>query len=153
MVKITNVKNYSGGLEKAVHYIHDKWGSKDNYLFYKDAIFNSTDDKGKLPKFFLMLEEDEIIGCYALLVNDIISRQDLLPWFACLFIEETHRGNRLCQVMFDHAETEVRAGGYNVMFLTTDHAGLYEKFGWERIEDGYGVSGNQSRIYRLYTSI
>ena len=37
MVNIVNVKDYSGGLDTAVDYIHGIWGNERNHLFYKDA--------------------------------------------------------------------------------------------------------------------
>ena len=47
---IVNVKEYPGGIEKAAAYIHDKWGSSENYQFYFDAIVHSSEPGRKLPK-------------------------------------------------------------------------------------------------------
>ena len=151
-MQLVNVKNHTVGIDKAVTYIHAKWGNTKNYAFYYDAITNSTDRTGELPQFYLMLDKDKIIGCYALLVNDLISRQDLLPWFACLYVEKTHRGNRLCAIMFDHAKVEMNKGGFDTIYLSTDHDGLYEKFGWIRMEDGYNFFGEKCRIYHTSTN-
>ena len=151
MYRIVNVKAYSEGLEKAAQYIHGKWGSKDNYMFYLDAISNSSCGDA-LPRFYLLLKDLEIVGCYALLVNDFVSRQDLMPWFGCLFIEEHERGKRLSEKLFSHSRIEAKKAGYDTISLTTDHDGLYEKFGWRRIEDGYDVAGKRSRIYAISIS-
>ena len=148
--EILNVHEYTGGLEKAVRYIYSKWGNSRNYYFYWDAISHSAVESiNKLPKFFLMLKENQIVGCYGLLANDLVSRQDLLPWFACLFIEETERGKRLSSELFVHAKAEASKMGYEKIFLTTDHDGFYEKFGWKRIEDGYNILGEVGRIYEI----
>lgn len=147
--KIINVKKHKSGIEEAINYIHSKWGNNENYDFYFDCISHSSDQKGKLPRFYLMLKENEIVGCYGLLVNDIISRQDLLPWFACLFIEEKERGKRLSEKLLDHAKQEANALGYNTIYLQTEHENFYEKFNWIRIEDGYGVSGRRSKMYKI----
>ena len=77
--------------------------------------------------------------------------RDLLPWFACLFIEEDERGKRLSNKLFEHAKVEAKNAGFKTIYLTTDHAALYEKFGWEHMEDGYDLSGKKSRIYMLST--
>ncbi len=147
MIEIVNVKKISGGIELAAKYIHGKWGSKDNYLFYYDAILHSSVPGKSLPKFYLLLKEKEIIGCYGLLTNDLVSRQDLLPWFACLFIEEKERGQSYGKLLLEHAEQETSQAGFSVFYLTTDHNGYYEKYGWQRIEDGFGTSGSKTRIY------
>lgn len=39
--------------------------------------------------------------------------------------------------------------GYGALYLTTDHDGYYEKYGWSRMEDGYNLFGERSRIYWL----
>ena len=57
-----------------------------------NCILNSFDEQIKLPKFYLAIEENKILGSYALLTNDLISRQDLMPWLGCLFVNEENRG-------------------------------------------------------------
>ena len=146
-MKIVNVKEYQGGIESAIAYIHDKWGSRENYDFYHDAIVHSSEPGRRLPKFFLLLDGDEIVGCYGLVTNDFISRHDLYPWFACLFINERKRGGELGKLLMDHAEKETRKAGFSSLYLTTDHDGYYERYGWRRIEDGFEPSGKRTRIY------
>ncbi len=148
MVDIVNVKEFSGGVEKAIDYIYGIWGSDKSYEYYHDAIIHSSEEGKNLPKFYLLIKEDEIIGCYALITNDFISRHDLFPWFACLYIDEGERGKELGNLMMEHAEREAKSSGYSFLYLTTDHAGYYEKYGWDRIEDAYEVDGTRARVYR-----
>ena len=150
MYSVINVHDYSEGIEIAAKYIHSKWGSEENFPFYLDAIKNSSNKKdSSLPKFFLLLKDEEVVGCYGLIVNDFISRHDLMPWFCSLYIEESERGQRLSNFLFEHASKELDDSSYKYMYLTTSHRNFYEKFGWERLEDGYGISGNRTRIYRM----
>ncbi len=151
MYEIINVKDYTGGLYKAVAYIHSKWGRAENHAFYHDAIAHSSLPGKPLPRFYLLLKADEIVGCYALLTNDLISRQDLFPWLGCLFVEASERGNRLGAMMLEHGVREAGSLGYKTVYLTTDHKGYYEKYGWQRIENGYDFSGNISPIYMINT--
>ena len=146
-MKIVNVKDYPGGIDSAVAYIHDKWGNEDNYDFYRDAIVHSSEPGRKLPMFFLLLDGDEVLGCYGLVTNDFISRHDLYPWFACLFIEEGARGKELGRLLMEHAVEEAGKAGFPYLYLTTDHDGYYERYGWQRIEDGFEPSGKRTRIY------
>jgi hypothetical protein len=39
---------------------------------------------------------------------------------------------------------------FQSLYLTTDHDGLYEKFGWDRIEDAYDPSGYVTKVYRKF---
>jgi len=72
-----------------------------------------------------------------------------MPWFSSLYIEAAHRGKRLSEMLFKHAKNELAESAYNNLYLTTDHNGLYEKFGWVRIADGYEPSGEITKIYKL----
>ncbi len=148
MIEIINVINYERGIEAAVKYIHSKWGSPANYPFYYDAISHSSLSDKPLPRFYLLLKNNQIIGCYGLIVNDFISRHDLYPWFVSLFIEENERGHNYGKLLLEHAESETKKIGFTTLYLTTDHDGYYEKYGWERMENGYELNGNQARIYK-----
>jgi N-acetylglutamate synthase-like GNAT family acetyltransferase len=151
--EIANVKDIDGGIEKGAKYIHSKWGNEKNYIFYLDSILHSSNKRTGLPRFYLMFKASEIVGSYALITNDFISRHDLIPWLACLFIEETERGKRLSQTIFNHAKEEARKCGFDTLFLTTFHDDLYDKLGWERLEDGYEWDeGKVSKIYSMPTS-
>jgi N-acetylglutamate synthase-like GNAT family acetyltransferase len=154
MYRILNVIEYPEGLEKAIAYIHNKWGRANNLNYYSDAIKHSTHHPTGLPRFYLMVDDDnEIVGCFALVTNDFISRHDLYPWLACVYVESLHRGKRLSELMFEHAKTEAATAGYKEVFLTTDHDNFYEKFGWARMEDGYSSDGQVSKIYRITVSL
>ncbi|WP_188690963.1 GNAT family N-acetyltransferase [Bowmanella pacifica] len=135
------------GVDAAADYFHSKWGNSHNHGFYLDAIAHSAGVK-QLPKFFLLLKGQQAVGCYGLITNDFISRCDLWPWLACLFIEESERGQRLSQGIFVHAAKQAGAMGFEQLYLTTDHQGLYEKFGWQRLADGYSLFGAKTRIYQ-----
>lgn len=149
MLEIVNVKNYSGGIDKAVSFIHGVWGSAQNYPFYKDVIYHSSLPGKTLPQFFLLLNDNRIIGCSALITNDFISRQDLYPWMACLFVDEKERGKEYGNLLMEHAEQEAKKAGFTAVYLTTNHDGYYEKYGWTRIEDGIDLfSCKSSRIYK-----
>lgn len=148
MVNIVNVKDYSGGLDTAVDYIHGIWGNERNHLFYKDAMYNSSLPGKALPQFFLLLKDGEIIGCSALITNDFISRHDLYPWMACLFVDEKERGQEYGKLLMEYAEEAAKKAGFAAIYLTTDHDGYYEKYGWIRIEDGIDLfSCKTTRIY------
>jgi len=153
LYSIINVKDYSCGLAEAAVYIHSKWGRKGNYPFYLDAITHSSEPGKPLPGFYLLLKEEAIVGCYALLTNDLISRQDLYPWLGCLFIEETERGQQLGNLLMQHGINEAKRLGFNTVYLTTDHDSYYEKYGWQRMEDGYDFWGNSTRIYTIATNL
>ncbi|MDD4309308.1 MAG: GNAT family N-acetyltransferase [Candidatus Cloacimonetes bacterium] len=147
MYNIINVWEYQSGMDAAISYIHAKWGNKENLNFYHDAIIHSSKAGDSLPQFYLILEGERVAGCYALLVNDLISRHDLLPWLGCLFVEPEYRGKKMGSKMLEHGLVMAGRMGFAKAYLTTDHDGYYEKYGWIRMEDGYNFQGEQGRIF------
>ena len=139
-------------LESAIQYFWKCWGSDSNLSFYADCIEHSLDSKNELPKFYIVLENEEIIASYALLVNDIISRQDLMPWFACLFVNETHRNQGIAENLLNHACSEAKRKGFEMLYLSSDLVNFYERKGWEYHCQGYGVTGGEIKIYRKETA-
>ncbi len=146
MLKITNVMQFPGGLHKAAGFFHTAWpGLAES--FYLDAIEHSSGMEFPLPRFYLLLRNGDPIGCYGLVTNDFISRHDLFPWFAALYVAESERGQELGGLLLDHGIKEAALAGFSTLYLTTDHDGYYEKYGWTRIEDGYDRDGEPCRIY------
>lgn len=146
-MKIELITKENNLLEQGIEYFWKCWGSETNFDFYKDCIQNSNADISSLPKFFVLLEKDTIIGSYALLVNDLISRQDLMPWFACLHVNEEYRGRGLAEKLLNHGLNESEKRGFDTLYLSTDLKEFYEKKGWSFYANGYGVSGDEFKIY------
>lgn len=154
MIQVTNVKDYHGSLEEAAEYFSKAWGGGNNKPFYLDAMQNSyRGNNGGIPRFYIMLDNNQIIGCYALIINDFISRHDLYPWLAAVYISKSHRGQALASKLLAHGVKEAGHCGYDTVYLTTNHDGFYEKYGWIRIEDGYEPGGDLTRIYKISTNL
>ena len=134
-------------LERGIAYFWKQWGNESNYNFYKNCIENSVHDDRTLPKFYLLLDLKKIIGSYALLRNDLISRQDLHPWFACLFVDENYRNQGLANDLIQHSFGEARKRGFDQLYLSTELDGFYEKNGWKYDSIGFTVFGDRIKIY------
>ncbi len=147
-MEIIELSNRLDLMEEAVQYFWKCWGSETNYDFYRDCMENSVSEEQALPKFFVVLEEDVIVASYALLVNDIISRQDLVPWFACLFVNETYRNRGIAEMLLNHALEQTKAKGYRTLYLSSDLENFYERKGWVYFGDGYNVFGDVNRMFR-----
>lgn len=138
-------------LREAAEYFWKQWGSETNLPFYQNCVEHSLDPDNELPKFYVMLDDNQIIGTYALLRNDLISRQDLYPWFACLFVEPEYRGKQIGSQLLEHAKKQANAKGFKKLYLATYIEGYYEKYGWSYLEKGFGITGEPIKIYRSAT--
>jgi len=146
-IKIIAVRDNPDYLDRAVDYFSSKWGVPR--CIYQDSISASMRTPSPLPLWYLMLKGKEIIGSYGLITNDFNSRGDLWPWLAALYVEEGERGQGLGARLLSHGVKEAAKLGFASVYLFTDHIGYYEKYGWKYIANGYGVDGEESRIYEF----
>jgi len=94
-----------------------------------------------------MLRGADIIGSYGLIMNDFISRQDLWPWFAALYVEKSERGNNLGAKLLEHGRKEAGRLGFARIYLCTEHIDYYEKYSWKKIGEGFHPWHESSSIY------
>lgn len=150
-MEIIELSNNIEIIDKAVDYFWKCWGNDNNFKFYQNCILNSLDNEKPLPKFYTALENDEIIASYALLTNDIISRQDLYPWLACLFVNPEHRNKGIATLLLNHGLQETEKKGFDRLYLSTDLENFYEKKGWTHTTNGYNIFDTEIKIYSKET--
>ena len=146
-MKIIELSNKIELLDDAVNYFWKCWGNESNFTFYQDCIEHSVNTESFLPRFYLVLDNDKIIGSYALLTNDIISRQDLMPWFACLYVNEEYRKQGIAEKLLEHGLDEAKRKNFDHLYLSTDLVNFYERKGWKLFGNGYNLFGEQIKIY------
>jgi predicted N-acetyltransferase YhbS len=149
MIEIFHLKDKAELLDNAVQLFWKQWGTESNFKFYEDCMIHSIKTDSDLPRFYIAIQQGEIIGTYALLRNDLISRQDLFPWLACLYVQPNHRGQHIGKKLLQHAREETNKLGYNNLYLCTDLEGYYEKFGWIHLTSGYLFNGEETKIYAV----
>jgi len=150
-MKIFELSDRTDKLENAIEFFWKCWGNESNLNFYDDCIRNSLKKENTIPKFYIGIEYDEIVGSYAILTNDLISRQDLLPWFACLFVTESYRKKGYAEMLLKHGINEAKLKGFENLYLSTDLVNFYEKKCWTEFGKGYGFSGGEIKIYKNLT--
>ena len=145
---VISVRENPEYLDRAVDYLSSKWNVA--YDVYNDCISHSITTDSPLPRWYLLLNEsNRIVGCYGLITNDFNSRQDLWPWLAALYVEESERGHSLGRKMLEHGITETCRLGFDKLYLATDHIGYYEKYGFSYAGQCYGHDGEPGRLYEI----
>jgi N-acetylglutamate synthase-like GNAT family acetyltransferase len=146
-MKIISVRENPEYLDKAIAYFQNTWQSVLP-IIYEDCIRHSITSDNPLPQWYLLEHEGQLIGCAGLITNDFISRMDLYPWICALFIEEKHRGNEYASLLIEQAKEDAKKAGFDHVYLSTDHIGFYERYGFIYISQGYHPWGEESRIYQ-----
>jgi GNAT superfamily N-acetyltransferase len=104
-------------------------------------------NKNPLPRCYIMLGDEHIIGYYQLVERELIMRKDLSPWITCVFIDPQERGQRLSFKLLEHGRTIAGKLGYPKVYLTTDHIQFYEKYGFREIGLDKFFFGRPTKIY------
>ena len=147
-MRIISVRENPDIKDEAIAYFQRSWQDV-RPVIYENCISHSITAKNSLPQWYLLEKESEIIGCAGLITNDFISRADLYPWICAIFIEEEHRGNAYGSLLIDKAKIDTKKAGFEYVYLSTEHVGFYEKYGFRYIGQGYHPWGEESRIYEL----
>jgi len=110
-------------------------------------LFRHALTPGSLPQIVLAAEGNAVVGTAGLLPADLMSRQDLSPWLACLVVREDRRGHRIGQAIQRFAVDWCRAKGFERLYLYTDLVNYYEKTGWHFLCHGFEDDGRTVQIY------
>ena len=132
---------------RAIAYFQRHWATAETLMMYEDAINRSLGAANPLPQWYLLMENDQILGCAGLITNDFISRGELYPWLCALYVEETQRGRGYGTKLIEHVATETRRLGFSQLHLCTDLEGYYERSGFVYNGLGYHPWGEASRDY------
>lgn len=148
-MELLNLRESPEIKKELISYLQDKWGSEESNEVYRDCLDHALSSQLALPMWYALKDQDQIIGCAGLVTNDFISRMDLMPWLCALFIDEAYRGKKLSQLLIEQIKQDTQKLGYQALYLSTHHIGLYEKMDFEYIGDGFHPWGESSRIYQI----
>lgn len=146
-VKVISIRENPKYKDVSIEYIQRIWASEKSLKVYEDCITNCIATSNPLPQWYLLMDENKIIGCSGLITNDFISRMDLYPWVSSLYIEKEYRGNAYGSLLIEKAKSDAKENGFSNLYLCTDHIDFYEHYGFEHIGTGYHPWGESSRIY------
>lgn len=118
--------------------------------FLLNLLNNMTEfDKllGKGGKLYLLIEDENIISFATLTQQDCIRDKSIYPWLGFLYTYPEYRGKRYSEKLFKYIEEEAKYDNYSIIYLATDHIGLYEKYGYTYLETRKDYWGDDTRIY------
>jgi predicted N-acetyltransferase YhbS len=99
------------------------------------------------------VEGERLLGTVGLWRCDLISRQDLYPWMAALYVAPEARGQGLAGKLQQHVIEYARAQGYSELFLYSACRDFYERFGWQYIGEGLDYPASAVSLYRYDLSL
>jgi len=105
------------------------------------------DAVGSDSRVLLLTEGDELISYCTFAEKDDIQPTDLTPWVGFVYTFPEHRGHRYVGLLFDEVVHLAKERQIKEVYLSTNHVGLYEKYGWEFFDMMDDMDGEPSRVY------
>lgn len=110
-------------------WFHEKWGVPAEA--YLESMEDCLAGKEAVPRWYAATEGERIIGGLGIVENDFHDRKDLAPNVCAVYTEEAKRGQGIAGALLDFACADMKANEIDTLYLVTNHASFYERYGWE----------------------
>ena len=84
-IRIISLKDAPRYRQPLIDYVENNW--KVVLKPFTQIVNECFSGEKDLPRCYIMLKHDEIIGFYQLVEQELIERKDLSPWITCVFID------------------------------------------------------------------
>ena len=101
----------------------------------------------------LLTDGDTLISFCTLAQCDEIQPTSLKPWIGFVYTFPEHRGHRYAGLLFDRAAQLAAEQGFSAVYVSTDHIGLYETYGFTYLTQMRTIYGESARVYVRKTRI
>ena len=113
-------------------------------LLSKGTFYEAVGDGSSV---LLLTDGDELISYCTYARWDDIQPTELTPWMGFIFTFPEHRGHRYAGLLFREVERLAREENVPAVYISTNHVGLYEKYGCEFLKMLNDMDGKPSRVY------
>ena len=96
---------------------------------------------------FAALAAGEIVGMATIMKTDYYPLPEIFPWVSTVFVAEPFRGRRISGLLIDFANGYARGLGFGRTYIPSEHAGLYENYGYRYLNDIVSYAGGVDRLY------
>lgn len=96
---------------------------------------------------FAAVLEDKIVGFCTFMKTDYYPENRYSPWISSIFVDEAYRGCRISGKMIETVISYAKEQGFSKVYIPSDISGLYEKYGFEKIDKLQNYSGDIDNIF------
>lgn len=143
MLQVVNIKQSPVGTDQAIRYIQTVWKNQKQQSQFYDEICDLSLAGESLNDFYVLLNEEDIIGCCGLIKNDVLTQSNRYPWITSLYIDENYRGRNYGQLLINHVIHRAQLLGYPEVYLTTGKTDYYRRHGWRELEQYLNQKANK----------
>ncbi|MBR3834265.1 MAG: GNAT family N-acetyltransferase [Lachnospiraceae bacterium] len=102
---------------------------------------------GESTKVLMLVDGENLVSFCTFAEKDDIQPTDLTPWIGWVYTFPDYRGKRYAGKLLGHAEALAKEAGIKNIYISTNHIGLYEKYGYEFFQVMKDIEGEDSRVY------
>ena len=154
-MKIDFLGNHPNLLSELAKLQFDEWRHFSPGTTLEDRVLKlqNMTQTNEVPFMVVAVDDDQLIGSAALVLEDMRTRKDLSPWLASVFVKPEFRRNGIATVLVSHIEDEATRRGIEKLFLYTERArGLYLKLGWNDIEQCEYQGVNVAIMFKQFSA-
>ncbi len=148
-MKIINLSDRPEFKEQVTDWLWQAFGSENSRDFFASVVQSSLSG-ADLPQTYIALAGETLAGTVGLWRCDLISRQDLTPWLAALYVDEEFRSQGLGQQLQAFVLEQSRRSGFREVYLYAEFTGYYERFGWQYIGDALDYPEKPVHLFRQF---
>ncbi|WP_368542862.1 GNAT family N-acetyltransferase [Enterobacter soli] len=132
---------------QVIDWIWTAFGDGVPRAFFQSVVDHSQ-TPGALPLTFIAVEGETLLGTVGLWRCDLITRQDLCPWLAALYVDDAARGKGLAGQLQAYVQDYAAKAGYRELHLWSACRDFYERYGWQYVGDALEYPDKTVHLYR-----
>lgn len=116
--------------------------------FLTELLEKGTFDEtlGGWGKLLMLMDGENLVSFLTLTGQDAVRDESMTPWIGFVFTEPSYRGHHYAGRLLAYAEACAAKAGYRTVHIATDHVGLYEKYGYQYLENRVDCWGDDTRV-------
>lgn len=137
VIAIAPIHEYPETIPIVAKWRFDQWGPliPGSTLETFDELLRQDSRHPRLPRTWIALSDDRVIGAASLAASDMHTRPDLSPWLVGVYVDRPDRRQGIGTVLVQHVVEQARKMGIRTLWLfTPDQEHFYQGLGWQTVE-------------------
>lgn len=137
-MKIEHLAEHVTTIPTLALWVQTEWGHLLTDVTFESLIleFEKRISRHTIPETFVALGNGKIVGTASIVENDIVTRPELAPWLAAVYVAPEFRGRGIGSKLVLVVVQEAKMLGVERLYLfTSDRMNFYCRLGWKAFED------------------
>ena len=122
--------------------------SAAQFLYHLVASGTLYSTLGEGAEVMLLVEGEALLSFCTLAPLDDIQPTTLSPWIGFVYTAPAHRGRGCARMLIEACLATAKSQGHTAVYISTNHIGLYERYGFTLYDILPDMSGDPSRVYQ-----